>query len=220
MYSNTYFPTTIVDRFFDNPSAIRTFALSQSFKSDEGGEWPGYRTQNLISISPVIFHNICQKILSLFYTKKQEYFYEASACFQIIDKNFESGWVHKDNSIITTIIYLTPESNSGTSLYIKNKIDYNDITYNTDKKDSYKSGLNNGILRDLNNQNYSETLNVGGLFNRMLSFDGNMYHAAHDFFGDSKEESRLTLVVFINSLTGDLETPLHRCRSYGRGTIL
>jgi hypothetical protein len=220
MLKNTYFPTTIVDGFFDDPSKIRDFALNQEYSKDKDGRWPGLRTQNLSSVSPVVFHTICQKILSLFFTKKQQYLYEAEAYFQIVDKNFESGWVHKDPAIITAIVYLSPDSLSGTSFYTKKHIDYNDNEYLQDKFINYKNGHGNSSSRDLNNQHFIETLNVSGMYNRFVVFDSNIYHAAQDFFGDNKEESRLTLVVFFNSITGDLETPLQRSKSFNSITVL
>ena len=220
MYKNTYIPTTIVDGFFDNPDKIRLYALNQKYSNDTEGRWPGVRTQDLSSVSPVVFHTICQKILSLFFTTKQPYLYEAQAYFQIVDKKFESGWVHKDPYVITAIVYLSPDSGSGTSLYVKEDIDYDDMEYIPDKNTNYKNGLDQGASRDLNNQNYIETLNICGLYNRLVVFDSNIYHAAQDFYGDSKEESRLTLVVFFGSITGDLETPLQRCKSFKSRTIL
>ena len=220
MYKNTYVPTTIVDGFFDNPDKIRFYALNQKYSNDTEGRWPGVRTQDLSSVSPVVFHTICQKILSLFFTTKQPYFYEAQAFFQIVDKKFESGWVHKDTSLITAIVYLTPDSSSGTSLYVKKDIDYNDDDHLQDKFINYKKGIDKGSSRDINNQNYVETLNISGLYNRFVVFDSNNYHAAQDFFGDSKDESRLTLVVFFSSISGDLETPLQRSKSFRSATIL
>ena len=220
MYKNTFTPTTIVDGFFDNPDKIRAYALNQKYYNDIEGRWPGSRTQDLSTVSPVVFHTICRKILSLFFTIKQPYFYEAQAYFQIVDKKFESGWIHKDPYVITAIVYLTPDSSSGTSLYVKKDIDYNDSSYLQDKLTNYKNGLDVGSSRDLNNQNYIETLNISGLYNRFVVFDSNTYHAAQDFFGDSKEESRLTLVVFFSSITGDLETPLQRSKSFDSITIL
>ena len=220
MYKNTYTPTTIVDGFFDNPDKIRAYALNQKYDNDIDGRWPGSRTQNISSVSPIFFHTICQKILSLFYTAKQPYFYEAEVYFQIVDKKFGSGWVHKDPYVITAIVYLSPESGSGTSLYVKKDIDFDDNEYIPDKHTNYKNSIDQGISRDLNNEKYIETLNISGMYNRLVVFDSNTYHAAHDFFGDNKEESRLTCVIFFSSITGNLETPLQRSKSFNSRTII
>ena len=197
MLKNTYFPTTIVDGFFDNPNAIREFALKQKYFTDASGRWPGERTELLSDISPNIFHNICLKILSLFLTSDQLLSYNVEATFQLINKDFLAGWVHKDPSIATAIVYLTPESESGTSLYFKQDIEYVDSSSVKEKIEGYKNNSDNISARLQHNQHYKETLNIKGIFNRLIFFDSNIYHSAHDFFGKSEKDSRLTLVCFI-----------------------
>jgi len=217
---NIFFPTIVVDGFLDNPDTFRKFALNQEFYNDDKGRWPGLRTTSLSTISPVVFNHICHKILALFFTADQAYNYNIESSFQLISKNYNAGWVHKDSSIITAMLYLTPEAHSGTSLYLKKDITYDDNTFINDKSVSYNLGSDNTKARNLHNQNYEESLIVKGLYNRLLVFDSNNYHAAHDFFGLSKEDSRLTLVSFVHSLSGDYRTPLQRSRSVEGNTTL
>lgn len=219
MLRSTYFPTTIVDGFFDNPNAIREFALKQKYFTDTSGRWPGSRTELLSDISPTIFHNICHKILSLFLTSNQLLSYNVEATFQLVNEDFLSGWVHKDPSIATAIVYLTPESESGTSLYLKQNIEYNDNFFVTEKIESYKNYSDNAAVRYQHNQNFKETVNIKGIFNRLIFFDSNIYHSAHDFFGVNKEDSRLTLVCFLYNISGDLNTSLSRSRNYIGNTL-
>ena len=163
MLKNTYFPTTIVDGFFDNPDKIRQFALEQEFHSDKTGKWPGLRSSQLFELSPIIFNNICQKMLALFFTAEQTYSYDIASYFQIVSGKFNSGWVHKDPSIITAMLYLTPESSSGTSLYLNKNISYDDTTFIEDKIESYKLGTDSAKAkksRELHNQNYEEILSA------------------------------------------------------------
>ena len=220
MYKNTYFPTTIVDGFLDNPDALREFALKQDFYGDNTGRWPGTRTTTLSAISPVVYNQICQKILALFFTAEQPYSYNIDSSFQLVNKNYNAGWVHKDTSIITAMLYLTPESFCGTSLYLKKNISYDDSTFIPDKIASYRLGTDNVNARNQHNQNFEETINVKGLYNRLLIFDSNIYHAAQDFFGSSKKNSRLTLVSFVYELKGDYRTPLQRSRNIEGKTTL
>jgi len=217
---NLYIPTTVVDGFLDNPDTFRKFALDQEFYIDEKGRFPGSRTSLLSTISPVVFDQVCQKILALFFTNEQAYSYTIESSFQLVNKNYNTGWVHKDPMIITAMLYLTPGSYSGTSLYLKKNISYNDSNYLNDKVVSYKLGSDDIKACNLHNQNYEEVMNVKGLYNRLLVFDSNMYHAAHDFFGSSKEDSRLTLVSFVHRLTGDYYGPLQRSRSVVGQTTL
>ena len=219
MLRSTYFPTTIVDGFLDNPDALRDFALKQNFNKDDTGRWPGLRTYSLSTISSVIFNDFCQKILALYFTAEQTYDYNIESSFQVVNKNFNTGWVHKDTSIITAMLYLTPDSISGTSLYLKKNISYDDNTFNSDRIASYNIGTDDVNARILHNQNYEECVNVKGIYNRLLIFDSNNYHAAHDFFGSSKEDSRLTLVSFVYGLAGDYRTPLQRSRNYRGNTL-
>ena len=163
MYKNIYFPTTIVDGFLDNPDALRDFALKQNFNNDETGRWPGVRSSTLSTLSPVIFNDICQKILALFFTADQSYNYNIESSFQLINKNFNTGWVHKDTSIITAMLYLTPDSVSGTSLYLKKNISYDDSTFISDKIESYKLGSDNVNARNQHNQNFEEMISVKGI---------------------------------------------------------
>ena len=220
MLINTYVPTTIVDGFFDNPDKIREFALEQDFNSDDIGRWPGLRTSSLSTISPVVFNDFCQKILSLFFTAEQTYSYDVASYFQIVSGKFNTGWVHKDPSIITAMLYLSPKSSCGTSLYSKKNISFDDETYSNDKVKSYLLGSDNINSRKLNNQNFEEMVNVKGIYNRLLIFDSNIYHAAHDYFGENNEDSRLTLVSFIYGLKGDYRAPLQRSRNFFGHTTL
>jgi hypothetical protein len=217
---NIFFPTTIVDGFLDNPDALRKFALEQDFYRDDSGRWPGSRTTTLSTLSPVVYNQICQKLLALFFTAEQTYSYNIESSFQLVNKNYNAGWVHKDPSIITAMLYLTPESYSGTSLYLKKNISYDDRSSTVDKMESYKIESDNVKARNLHNQNYEEILNAKGLYNRLLVFDSNNYHAAHDFFGSSKEDSRLTLVSFVHGLIGDYRAPLQRSKSVEGNTTL
>jgi hypothetical protein len=219
MLRNTYFPTTIVDGFFDNPNAIREFALNQEYSTDTSGRWPGIRTKPLSEISPYMFHNFCQKMLSLFITSDQGFNYNIEATFQLINKDYMSGWVHKDASIATAIIYLNPESDSGTSLYLKQDIDYDETSFVKEKKEGYKNNSDNNIARSQHNQHFKETVSIKGIFNRLIIFDSNIYHSAHDFFGVTKENSRLTLVCFVHSLSGDINTPLSKSRNFSGCTL-
>ena len=219
MLKNTYFPTTIVDGFFDNPDAIREFALKQKYFTDTSGRWPGSRTELLSDISPNIFHSICKKILTLFFTPEQTYNYNVEITFQLINENYLSGWVHKDPSIATAIIYLTPKSESGTSLYLKQNIEYEDSSYVKEKLEGYKNYSDNTTSRCKNNQHYKETVNIKGIFNRLIFFDSNIYHSAHDFFGVDKEDSRLTLVCFVYGISGNLDTSLSRSKNFRGNTL-
>ena len=221
MQKSNYIPITIVDGFLEYPDRLREYALSLNCYSDVTNRWPGVRSESLYSLSPVLFNAINQKILDLFFSKNQVYQYNAISQFQIVNKKYQSGWVHQDPYVLTAILYLSPNSISGTSLYSKKNIHYNDLTYIDEKVNSYKDNTNNEEFLKLHNQNYEETLNVKGLYNRLLVFDSSIYHAAHDFFGNDHIDSRLTLTTFVDGIAGDCTTSLRRCKSHTTsGTVI
>jgi hypothetical protein len=222
MQKTLYVPTTIIDGFLDYPEVLRDFALKQEYKQSNDGRWPGVRSEPLHKLSPLIFETYIQKILNIFFTKEQPYTFNADSFFQIVNKDYESGWVHRDPDVVTAMLYLTPGSISGTSLYSKKNIFYNDGEHKDKKLNSYLgiTGKTETIAREIHNSNFECTLDVKGIFNRMLVFDSQIYHAAHEFFGQDINDSRLTLVTFFTNITGTFSAPLQRSRNIFGGTIL
>jgi hypothetical protein len=140
--------------------------------------------------------------------------------FQLTDARYEKGWVHHDSSVssITAIVYLTPGASSGTSLYLKNDITQcDDSIYIEQKKDSFKTKNINSDIRTKHNNQYYETISVKGIYNRMILFESHMYHAAHEFFGDTLDTSRLTLVYFIDFTVPISQLPIIRSNRMGAG---
>ena len=206
MINSTSFPTTIVDGFFDTPDLIRNLALKQEYYYDSNNIWPGKRC-NVLKVSPILFRNIMDKTILLYFDSVVDY--TAKMNFQIIDKKYGNGWVHRDsgdNNIATGIIYLTPQSRSGTSLFVKKRpLEYHDSTI-IDKKIEFYKNINDGDpsyvadYSQTHNIEYEETVNIKGLYNRLVLFDSNLYHGAHDFFGEDINDSRLTISFFIRRL--------------------
>jgi hypothetical protein len=212
-------PVTIVDNFFDNPDAIKDYGLSLDFQKDPEGKWPGVRTKSLHEINFPLFQHICNRIIAIYFgndaTSPMTWF--ASCAFQKVDKSFQSGWIHADlPSVFTNIIYLNknPNINSGTSIYkLKNNILVPNLEPNEYKVKAYKGLMsieNAEEKRKENNDQYLEVIKVHNEYNRLISFDAHLPHAAHDFFGD--DEPRLTLIIFFNELH-TTKTPIQRLKS-------
>ena len=123
MNRNIHFPTTVVDGFFENPDKIRKFALEQEFYVSKGNNFPGKRTKSLHLINPVILNATVKKITNLFYDHDTPFEFQVNATFHLVSGQYLSGWVHRDDpSIITAIVYLTPDNLEGTSLFRKKKL--------------------------------------------------------------------------------------------------
>ena len=214
-------PTTIIDDFFDNPDQVREFGLGLEYKKDPKGYWPGTRTEPIHELDPGLFGLICKKIISMYYDLNEvsEINWVAKCVFQKVDKSYRSGWIHTDQpTVFSNIIYLNknPSINSGTSIYkLKNNIIVPNIEPNDHKIKAYKDLISiedSEKKRKENNDQYVEVVRVHNEYNRILSFDSNLPHAAHDFFGEDDEEPRLTLNVFFNELRVT-RTPIDRVKT-------
>jgi hypothetical protein len=213
-------PVTILDNFLDDPDKIREWALQQEYLPDEHGNWPGLRSKSISELNTPFFHLICRKVLSQFYDvpNTEELSWEFNMKFQIIPKEYDSGWVHSDEtgSQITGILYLSPNTNlnGGTSIYRdKPNIVQPSYVNNPFKQDSYLNKISiqeAKKYKEEHNAQFEETIRVSNIYNRLICFDSQLRHAAQDFFGEG-DESRLTLVFFVRKLFVN-NTPVSRLR--------
>lgn len=202
---NRLFPTLVVDGFLDYPDELVDYAKTLDYQCAENHNWPGKRTNSLHLLSNDLFMYIGNKILKCY--GFSNFTYKATAFFQLVDKNYHKGWVHSDDDVLTSIIYLNKKNNlnSGTSLYKPKKF-YTTTINITDKHNFFKKMSENDdyiMTKEVkekleeNNDLFEETLNVKNLYNRMISFESGIFHSANDF---SIEEPRLTLIYFFNEI--------------------
>jgi hypothetical protein len=204
-----HFPITVVDDFFDYPDQVRDFALKQTYACSEDNRWPGKRSKELSVLNPALFNLTLSKIVSLFYNLEQtEVAWVSNAQFQLVDGRYNDGagasWVHIDRNIATAIIYLSKSGNkSGTTIY--RPIDPLTASLcNLDKKE--KSFENPELVREVkdyklaNNNQFRPSVTVEEEYNRLVLFDGHLFHGANEFYGEQDDDSRLTLIFFITQL--------------------
>jgi len=211
---NIFFPTSIIDGFFENPDEIRNFALSLEY-FDDAQNYPGKRTKQISEIDKVLYDTVMCKFMSIFF-KREDIGFNGSLTFQLVTKEFGSGWIHRDGSIATGIVYLSQNSNTkiGTSLYQKKNILMDPLMNDNlveRKHASFKNRENDVFHRNEVNNHYKETLAVDGIYNRAIFFDSHFYHAAHDFVGENDDDSRLTLIAFFHNIScGGQPFPIQR----------
>lgn len=199
-------PAAIYDNFFEDPDAVRKYALSLNFTKHPGGV-PGKRSDNIVDLNPELYNTFQMKILNMFYGAG-EYEVNINAFFQLTSGYYEEGWVHTDNTglldepTVAGVIYLTPNAplEAGTSVYSGNqymgivpinhqiKIDF----YQDKQVDMSEYRLE----RDRNNSLYTKTLDVSNVYNRLFAYNTVQLHKENKFFGTTAEDSRLTLVFF------------------------
>ena len=196
-------PVTVVDNFFKDPEAIRNFALSQEFRRPEIASWPGKRSKMLIDIDDKFYNNFLAKILNLFFdTSRDNLLCQVHVFFQSIPEKYQEGWTHLDiGTTFTGVVYLTPDAplEAGTTLSVDTTDDplsnqeikakyYSDIAVDLDEY--YKT-------REENNNRFIKTTEISNVFNRLVIFPGTVPHKENKFFGNTIEDSRLTLVFFV-----------------------
>mgnify|MGYP003151237840 CR=1 FL=1 len=216
------FPVTIVDNFFEDPDYIVKYAKSLEYENLRIA--PGLRTKALHEVDQEFFNWITNKSLKLHYPDKELEF-NAEARFQKVPVNLKhDGWVHHDEpSELTIVVYLSKHAETGTSFYRRKSpmrfLDKQKLKYyyfenpNRNKKETAEIEK----AKKYNNDFFEETISVKGLYNRCIMFDSSLYHAAHVFTGNEKEEDRLIFVNVIFSLSNNnkmLKYPVTECNRY------
>jgi hypothetical protein len=128
---------------------------------------------------------------------------------------FNEGWIHKDPSILSGIIYLSKDS-VGTNIY--DPIDPNHTHHPQPQKNIFYTGgditedeYSKGMVE--NNSKYKESIIINGKFNRLVLFEGNVSHGVPSFYCEGEE--RLTQVFFvykINDVCNPINYPIIRSK--------
>jgi hypothetical protein len=218
------FPTICVDNFYKNPDKVREFALSLDYDNMDNltGYYPGKRTQLLHKVDSDFFDKFCEKLFSIYYDFLSPVKWEISTSFQLIypmaDNPYDGrniGWIHKDyETLFGGIIYLTPDinPNCGTSIFRQSKeIDIDLVNkVNQEKVNFYTKGNAEEHNKSLsvNNSFFTETARFDNIYNRLVSFDGECFHGANNFY--SETQPRLTQAFFVKTLTSNSKLPLER----------
>lgn len=203
------YPVTVIENFYENPDAIRKFALAQKMtycKDVPNIEYvyPGGRTKDLSNLDKELFDKICTKLVSVFHNAENDHMrWLITTSFQSVTQEFNQGVIHTDhNTIFAAVLYLTPDAplNSGTSLFKPNKkfdeAKYQQALVNNDVR--FKAGE---IVMDTSyHQMFDEIVRVNNVYNTLIIYEGRHYHAANQFFGKTLQDSRLAQVFFVNKI--------------------
>lgn len=187
----------------------------------QGGNYPGMRTPPLHTVDPQFFDHFCNKLFSIYYRVPLiDDKIEVSTMFQLTEQQDPNplspknkGWVHVDGThILAGVIYLTPNAkyDTGTSFFKMTTHMDSDKEYSDVMRQYYSTGENSEgfdkAIEDMNSH-FTETLRVHNLYNRMIAFDGQEFHAATSYNSD---EPRLTQVFFVSYIGSTEYPPLKR----------
>jgi hypothetical protein len=177
----------VIDNFYENPLEVRQFALKQNYHSDY--YYPGNRST--FSFTNDEMKNKIEQIIKPFGGNIISFPINNTSCdnghFQYSTLK-DKTWIHNDelNTNWGGIIYLTPDApvSSGTSIF------------------RHKESNLCHLEKMKNSNDYSKweiVDNIGNVFNRLLLFDSQLYHASSEYFGTDINNSRLFQVFFFQS---------------------
>jgi len=203
------YPVTVIDNFYENPDAIRKFALTQKYKfrHEEGNigyVYPGCRTKDLYELDKSLQEKVLKKLISVFHISEHDRMqWVVSSSFQIVSEQYQHGVIHTDNNtIFAGVLYLTPNAplDSGTSIFRKNATftqeKYKRATEQNDVK--FKAGE---LAMDTSfHSMFDEVVRINNVYNTLILFEGDVFHAANNFFGTTLQDSRLAQVFFVNRI--------------------
>jgi Family of unknown function (DUF6445) len=218
------YPVTVIENFYENPDAIRNFALAQKYTYCHEVEnidyvYPGCRTRDLSYLDTLLFEKICKKLVSVFHNAEHDVMrWALTTSFQIVSAEYGQGVIHSDhNTIFAAVLYLTPDAplNSGTSLFKPSKkFDEKKYLQALEENDEgFKAGK---IIMDTSYHDmFDEIVRVNNVYNTLILYEGQHYHAANQFFGKKLEDSRLAQVFFINKIDAQKQSvfPLSRSKA-------
>ena len=194
----------IVDDFLADPFNLRSIALKKKY-APERYNYPGVRCREVPD-------SIVQHVLSqVRYYTKESAGELSNPAFHYVTKEFLSGNFHTDAYKYICIVYLSLESpsDSGTEICDKDQEFREDV--NNEKifkiiKDFHKNPsdliirYNYARVKRKLLSFYKPIMKIPNKFNRGLIFPAWYFHRAQNFFGTSIEDSRLTLVSFVDSI--------------------
>ncbi len=190
----------VVDNFYEDPMAVREYALMQTYFPGEGAVGERTRMQFL-------FDGIKEKFEEIMQIKIADNTEDGFGWYDTgINGRFQSciGGVpqvfHCDAQQWAAVLFLTPDAppQSGTSFYRhkQSKVFHNDQI-------DWSAGENGNVFSKdtfLDPTPFERQDTVGNVFNRLVIFDGGLIHSGNDYFGHSRETGRLFQIFFFNQV--------------------
>lgn len=196
----------VVDNFYDDPQAVREYALAQTYYPGEGAV--GSRTRKQFFFKGVVekFEEIMQK----------EIMREGEHGWHMPGINGRFQWspagttqvYHCDEQQYAAMVFLTPDAppECGTGFFQckRTKRRHN-------QEVNWSAGEGSIVFPGdtfLDGTRYELVDKVGNVFNRLVIFDGGLIHSALNYFGSKIDNSRLHHMFFFNCV-GEERTNIH-----------
>jgi hypothetical protein len=188
----------VFENFYDDPDAVRDFALKQVFFPGEGAVGHRTRKQFLFDGVKEKFEHIMQKSIA-YHTDKGHGWCDGGINGRFQTCTPESPLVyHCDAQQYAGMVYLTPDAppECGTSFFRHKK---------TKARHNSDIDWDNGQGLEVFNQKtfidgtpYELVDKIGNVYNRLVIFDGGLIHSASQYFGWDLYSSRLFHMYFFD----------------------
>jgi hypothetical protein len=173
----------IIEDFYSDPYKVREFALMQDYFVK--GNYPGARTKSFFTKNIKKRIEQCMPWAGKITTPFDDNSYNGA--FQYTTEK-DKSWIHSDiYNMWAGVCYLTPDAphTGGTGLYrYKETGAYQYTTTEYDGADYSKWDLID---------------TVGNKFNRLVIYNGNLFHASLDYFGKDIYTGRLFQTFFFET---------------------
>lgn len=189
----------VVDDFYEDPQAVRQFALRQDFKQ-HADYHKGYRTEQRF-----LFPGLQERFEQALGAKIKDWErYGTNGIFQYCTAKDPLVY-HRDSQQYAGAIYLTPDApiETGTLLLQSRNLPVRTINEETAKS----QGISVQELQKRtcgNDRHYYDSTQwnvvdrAGNIYNRLVLWNAQLFHAAGAYFGLSKEDSRLFQLFFFD----------------------
>jgi hypothetical protein len=185
----------IIENFYSNPDEVRQFALSQDF--GVRGNYPGQRTIPFLNES---ITDTIESVISPQWGRVTDWGDEYTGAYQYTTQG-DRTWIHADNTTRWAgVCYLTPNAplSAGTGLFKHKATGLTSHPYKADGTPDNE--LMNEIYKD--SQDYTTwemTDRLANVYNRLVIYRGDYFHASLDYFGRDQYDGRLFQTFFFNT---------------------
>jgi hypothetical protein len=190
----------VVDNFYEDPHLIREFALSRNSFAPHTEYHKGQRTEE--NFRPDGVKEVISKLLNKKITNWDTH--GANGVFQFCTSE-DALVYHVDTQSYAAVVFLTPDAppECGTTFYRSKANGLRESPTNkiSEQLNKTKEQLNFEIFKNgFYDKTQFETVDVvGNVFNRLVIWDAKLIHAASEYFGDNRENSRLWHMFFFDA---------------------
>jgi len=190
----------IIDDFYNNPDEVRDYALGQPFNVK--GNYPGQRTTPIINdgIKEHIEKHIGTAVNGTIDWPDPHFLDSYCGSFQYTTQS-DRTWIHADSwNTWAGVLYMTPDApiSGGTGLF-KHKATGLYSAPRLDSGEVDEAKMDEIYLDAQDMTKWEMTDRVANIYNRLVLYRGDYFHASLDYFGRDQYDGRLFQTFFFTT---------------------